>query len=85
MAEKNPQKLEVLFAKNDQSGKEPVRDWLKNLSKNEKKKKDYRRRHCGGSIWLAYRYAPSAKFRKWIVGSENQFGKSHCQSHFLYS
>jgi hypothetical protein len=27
----------VLFAKNDQSGKEPVREWLKNLSKNEKK------------------------------------------------
>jgi len=37
MVEKNPQKLDLLFAKNEQSGKEPVREWLKNLPKNEKK------------------------------------------------
>ncbi len=37
MVETKPQKLGVFFAKNDQSGKEPVREWLKNLPKNDKK------------------------------------------------
>jgi len=37
MTEQITQKLEVIFAKNDQSGKEPVREWLKSLPKPEKK------------------------------------------------
>ncbi|MEK8021157.1 MAG: type II toxin-antitoxin system RelE/ParE family toxin [Candidatus Parabeggiatoa sp.] len=37
MAEIKPKKISVFFAKNDQSEKEPVREWLKNLPQNEKK------------------------------------------------
>ena len=37
MTEQMTQKLEVIFAKNDQSGKESVREWLKGLPKPEKK------------------------------------------------
>ncbi|GEM_PF-2022732 len=37
MKEQITQKLEVVFVKNDQSGKEPVREWLKSLPKQEKK------------------------------------------------
>ncbi|HIE00402.1 MAG TPA: type II toxin-antitoxin system RelE/ParE family toxin [Thiotrichaceae bacterium] len=37
MSKINSQKLSVFFARNDQSGKEPVREWLKNLPQDEKK------------------------------------------------